>query len=115
MPASIFSEPSLSASMVEDLEADYSGVFRNVEEVLGRLQNVSSVDMYERLQKIGQGTFGEVFKARHRVTKQHFALKRIRMEQEKEGVRCVFNLLKQGLQVPNNCHSRDSNFTVLTA
>nr|CDS18483.1 cyclin dependent kinase 9 [Echinococcus granulosus] len=85
MPASIFSEPSLSASMVEDLEADYSGVFRNIEDILSRLPNVSPVDRYERLQKIGQGTFGEVFKARHRMTKQHFALKRIRMEQEKEG------------------------------
>ncbi|VEL31457.1 unnamed protein product, partial [Protopolystoma xenopodis] len=30
-------------------------------------------------------TFGEVFKARHKATKQHFALKRVLIEQEKEG------------------------------
>ncbi|CAH8637434.1 unnamed protein product [Heterobilharzia americana] len=43
------------------------------------------VDDYERLQKIGQGTFGEVFRVRHRVTKQIYALKRLKIEQETEG------------------------------
>ncbi|VDD80418.1 unnamed protein product [Mesocestoides corti] len=81
----MFAEPALATSMQEDLEADYSGFFLNVEQSLSCLSRSSSVDQYERLQKIGQGTFGEVFKVRHRTTKQHYALKRIRMEQEKEG------------------------------
>ncbi|XP_006817341.1 cyclin-dependent kinase 9-like [Saccoglossus kowalevskii] len=40
---------------------------------------------YEKLAKIGQGTFGEVFKAKHRKNKQIVALKKVLMENEKEG------------------------------
>lgn len=43
------------------------------------------VTKYEKLAKIGQGTFGEVFKAKHRQTGQKVALKKVLMENEKEG------------------------------
>ncbi|XP_069948126.1 cyclin-dependent kinase 9-like [Cherax quadricarinatus] len=43
------------------------------------------VSKYEKLDKIGQGTFGEVFKARHKKTKKVVALKKVLMENEKEG------------------------------
>ncbi|XP_053551865.1 cyclin-dependent kinase 9 isoform X2 [Bombina bombina] len=43
------------------------------------------VSKYERLAKIGQGTFGEVFKAKHRQTGKKVALKKVLMENEKEG------------------------------
>lgn len=43
------------------------------------------VGKYEKLTKVGQGTFGEVFKARHRRTRTIVALKKILMENEKEG------------------------------
>lgn len=44
------------------------------------------VGKYERLTKIGQGTFGEVFKAREKgPSKRLVALKKILMENEKEG------------------------------
>uniref|UniRef100_A0A2K6U5D4 Protein kinase domain-containing protein n=1 Tax=Saimiri boliviensis boliviensis TaxID=39432 RepID=A0A2K6U5D4_SAIBB len=43
------------------------------------------ITKYEKLTKIGQGTFGEVFKAKHRKTCQKVALKKVWMENEKEG------------------------------
>lgn len=42
-------------------------------------------EKYETLAKIGQGTFGEVFKAKHRKDKTIVALKKVLMENEKEG------------------------------
>ncbi|XP_053207228.1 cyclin-dependent kinase 9-like [Panonychus citri] len=40
---------------------------------------------YESRVKIGQGTYGEVFKVKHRHTNQYVAIKRILLEKEKEG------------------------------
>ena len=46
----------------------------------------AKVDKYEKMTKIGQGTFGEVFKARLRTDKNKIvALKKVLMENEKEG------------------------------
>lgn len=42
---------------------------------------------YEKVAKIGQGTFGEVFKAREKSgTRKFVAMKKVLMENEKEGV-----------------------------
>lgn len=53
------------------------------------------VNKYEKMAKIGQGTFGEVFKARHKRTKKIVALKKVLMENEKEGVRigCCYSVV----------------------
>lgn len=62
------------------------------------------MDRYETLQKIGEGTYGVVFKARDRETNEMIALKRIRLEQEDEGVPSTaireISILKE-LQHPN--------------
>ncbi|RWR95441.1 cell division control protein 2 [Cinnamomum micranthum f. kanehirae] len=44
------------------------------------------MDQYEKVEKIGEGTYGVVYKARDRVTKKTIALKKIRLEQGNEGV-----------------------------
>ncbi|XP_054801192.1 cell division control protein 2 homolog isoform X1 [Prosopis cineraria] len=44
------------------------------------------MEQYEKVEKIGEGTYGVVYKARDRVTNQTIALKKIRLEQEDEGV-----------------------------
>ncbi|VDP08872.1 unnamed protein product [Soboliphyme baturini] len=56
---------------------------------------MKDVNKYEKIIKIGQGTFGEVFKARDKETGRIVALKKILMENEKEGVifRCFLRTL----------------------
>jgi hypothetical protein len=63
-----------------------------------------SVDMFERLEIIGEGTYGKVFKARDIKTKQVVALKSVKLENEKEGFPITavreIKILRQ-LQHPN--------------
>lgn len=41
---------------------------------------------YEKVQKLGEGTYGAVFRAIHRETKETVALKLVRMDQEDDGI-----------------------------
>lgn len=47
------------------------------------------LDKYHKLGKIGEGTYGVVYKAEDKVTHQIVALKKIRLEAEDEGVPCT--------------------------
>ncbi|KAJ7682767.1 Pkinase-domain-containing protein [Mycena polygramma] len=42
-------------------------------------------ELYKKIDQVGEGTFGKVYKAQNTVTKRFVALKQIRMESEKEG------------------------------
>lgn len=42
-------------------------------------------DLYAIISQVGEGTFGKVYKARNTVTRVYVALKRIRMESERDG------------------------------
>ncbi|CAL1279318.1 unnamed protein product, partial [Larinioides sclopetarius] len=60
------------------------------EKLMGNPANIQypfceEVTKYEKIGKIGQGTFGEVYKARDRTQKKFVALKKVLMENEKEG------------------------------
>lgn len=46
----------------------------------------ASLENYKRLEKIGEGTYGVVYKAEDRTTGKMIALKKIRLETEDEGV-----------------------------
>ena len=46
----------------------------------------ASKDNYDRIEKIGEGTYGVVYKAQNKITKELVALKRIRLENEDEGI-----------------------------
>ena len=37
----------------------------------------NSIEVFEILDKIGEGSFGKVFKARHKISKKIFALKKV--------------------------------------
>ncbi len=79
------------------------------------------VSKYERLAKIGQGTFGEVFKARDKKDKSKIvALKKVLMENEKEGFPItalreikILQLLRHDniVNLYEICHSRGNHST----
>jgi len=62
------------------------------------------LENYEKLEKVGEGTYGVVYKCRDRITGQIVALKKIRLETEDEGVPSTaireISLLKE-LEHPN--------------
>ena len=45
-----------------------------------------NTEKYEKLEKLGEGTFGVVFKAKNNFTNEIVALKKIRKQQDEEGV-----------------------------
>ncbi|GLD92580.1 hypothetical protein PINS_up001139 [Pythium insidiosum] len=50
---------------------------------------IGDIDSYTIIDKVGSGTYGEVFKCQHKVTKDIVALKKLRSDVEKNGVsRC---------------------------
>jgi cyclin-dependent kinase len=62
------------------------------------------MERYQKMEKIGEGTYGVVYKAKDRVTGEIIALKKIRLEAEDEGIPSTaireISLLKE-LQHPN--------------
>jgi serine/threonine protein kinase len=68
------------------------------------VQEASQLDRYERQEKLGEGTYGIVYKCRDLQTGQIVALKKIRLEKEDDGVPSTaireISLLK-GLRHPN--------------
>lgn len=68
------------------------------------------MERYERLAKIGEGTYGVVYRAREVSTGKMIALKKIRLEQEDEGVPSTaireISILKE-LSHPNVVHFKD--------
>jgi hypothetical protein len=45
-----------------------------------------TMERYQKMEKIGEGTYGIVYKAKDRVTGEIIALKKIRLEAEDEGI-----------------------------
>lgn len=56
-----------------------------VEVPTGSSSGSSSKELYKIVSQVGEGTFGKVYKARNTLTGTHVALKRIRMESERDG------------------------------
>lgn len=47
---------------------------------------VSELDKYQKLEKLGEGTYGVVYKALNQQTGEYVAIKKIRLEKEDDGV-----------------------------
>jgi len=62
------------------------------------------MEKYQKIEKIGEGTYGVVYKAKNRLTGEFVALKKIRLEAEDEGIPSTaireISILKE-LQHPN--------------
>lgn len=48
---------------------------------------LGDIESYSIIDKVGSGTYGEVFKCQHKITKDIVALKKLRPDVEKNGVR----------------------------
>jgi len=46
----------------------------------------TTIDKFQKLEKVGEGTYGVVYKARDKETGEYVALKKVRLEGEDEGV-----------------------------
>jgi cyclin-dependent kinase 1 len=49
-------------------------------------KNISEIEKYEKLEKLGEGTYGVVYKGKHKETGELVAIKKIRLEKEDDGV-----------------------------
>lgn len=49
-------------------------------------KSASAMEAFEKLEKVGEGTYGKVYRARDRVTGQIVALKKTRLHEDEEGV-----------------------------
>ena len=62
---------------------NYANIFcRKYDEII----ITATMQKYEKLEKIGEGTYGTVFKAKNRETGEIVALKRVRLDDDDEGV-----------------------------
>lgn len=69
------------------------------------MMNTERKERYEKMQRIGEGTYGVVFKAHDSMQKDIVALKKIKLENEDEGVPSTamrqISILKQLQPHPN--------------
>ena len=49
-------------------------------------KNISEIEKYEKLEKLGEGTYGVVYKGKHKETGELVAIKKNRLEKEDDGV-----------------------------
>ncbi|CAL9206370.1 unnamed protein product [Musa hybrid cultivar] len=69
----------------EDIRAKMSEPRQPPQRCINMLQGCRSVDEFERLNKINEGTYGVVYRAKDKKTGEIVALKKVKMEKEREG------------------------------
>ncbi|GAX80600.1 hypothetical protein CEUSTIGMA_g8035.t1 [Chlamydomonas eustigma] len=69
----------------DDMESMPPSPRTSLNRTYNMLQECRSVDEFEKISRISEGTYGVVYKAREKSTGRLVALKRIKMEKEKDG------------------------------
>jgi len=95
-------EPTTSLESIEPKSDSNDGTHRkpnSLKPISVREEGCRNSDLYENFGKIGEGTYGAVYKARCRETNELVALKRLKLESETEGfpitsIRETITLLK---------------------
>ncbi|CAX42751.1 kinase subunit of RNA polymerase II carboxy-terminal domain kinase I, putative [Candida dubliniensis CD36] len=49
------------------------------------IKTTNTPNIYQRVSQVGEGTYGKVYKAQHKLTGEYVAMKKLRLESEKEG------------------------------
>ena len=49
------------------------------------IKTTNRPNIYQRVLQVGEGTYGKVYKAQHKLTGEYVAMKKLRLESEKEG------------------------------
>lgn len=96
--------------LVKDLESDSTDLLKSIDKDLEQQTQTIPIEEYENIKKVGQGTFGEVFKVREKRTNKIYAVKRLRTEKEVEGV----GFLCVSLPLVSINFSSGSNYTSTT-
>ena len=68
---------------------DYKRAERERERGILKLKSksmASAMEAYEKLEKVGEGTYGKVYRAREKATGKIVALKKTRLHEDEEGV-----------------------------
>lgn len=58
----------------------------DLKKVLRQKQTTNTMEDFQKIEKIGEGTYGVVYKGKNKKTGQIVAMKKIRLESEDEGI-----------------------------
>ncbi|OWZ21165.1 Cell division protein kinase [Phytophthora megakarya] len=75
-------KPAMTPDQVRDFVDRFMPAYKTYIQGFTR----KTMERYQKLEKIGEGTYGVVYKAKDRVTGEVIALKKIRLEAEDEGI-----------------------------
>jgi len=75
-----------SVKIVSPRRSLSSILIRSIIIIINNTMKSGKIDRYEKLENIGEGTYGVVYKARDTQTGEIYALKKIKLETEQEGI-----------------------------
>lgn len=84
-------DPSQQINFEEEKSVAGSKASHDLPSILGKrkqcplIEGCNSIDNYERLNYIHEGVYGQVFRARDRLTGEIFAIKKVKLTKEREG------------------------------